>query len=82
MKTSLRRGLPLLFVYFTSSALALAHPGHDDHELTWDFSHLVAHPLVTLGWFALLIGLAGVAWYLFRHASSSRFGRTKDAPGG
>ncbi|HEX2852515.1 MAG TPA: hypothetical protein VHO24_04695 [Opitutaceae bacterium] len=31
-------------------AIAHAHPGHDGHELTWDFGHLAAHPVATLGW--------------------------------
>jgi hypothetical protein len=34
--------------------LAHAHPGHDGHDLTWDFRHLAAHPLATLGWFVAL----------------------------
>lgn len=44
MKRFLRFALPaaaaLLF-----PALAHAHPGHDGHELTWDFSAGAAHPL-------------------------------------
>lgn len=31
-------------------AIAHAHPGHDGDELTWDFGHLAAHPVATLGW--------------------------------
>ena len=40
-------------------AIAHAHPGHDGHELTWDFGHLAAHPLATLGCF---LAIAGIAW--------------------
>jgi hypothetical protein len=40
-------------------AAAHAHPGHDGHELTWDFAHLAAYPLATLGCF---LAIAGVAW--------------------
>jgi hypothetical protein len=26
-----------------------AHPGHEGHELTWEFSHLAQHPVATIG---------------------------------
>jgi hydrogenase/urease accessory protein HupE len=45
-------------------ALAYAHPGHDDHELTWEFSHLAAHPLATLGCVAFLAVGGWVVWRL------------------
>jgi hypothetical protein len=44
-------------------AIARAHPGHDGHELTWDFGHLAAHPLATLVWLALA---GGVVWLAAR----------------
>jgi hydrogenase/urease accessory protein HupE len=44
-------------------AIAYAHPGHDGHELTWDFGHLVAHPLATLSWF---VALGAGIWALRR----------------
>lgn len=47
---------------------AFAHPGHDDPEVTWEFSHLVEHPVATLGCF-LVIGLA--AWAAWRMARRS-----------
>jgi hypothetical protein len=28
--------------------VAYAHPGHDDHELTWEFTHLLEHPIATV----------------------------------
>jgi hypothetical protein len=32
-----------------------AHPGHDgDHEFTWDFDHLVAHPGATILCFSVI----------------------------
>jgi hypothetical protein len=36
-----------------------AHPGHDGHELTWDFGHLAAYPLATAG---CLLVIAGTVW--------------------
>jgi urease accessory protein len=41
-------------------ALAHAHPGHDGHELTWDFSGGFAHPLS--GWDHLLAMMAVGLW--------------------
>ena len=34
-------------------AVVHAHPGHDGHELTWDFGHLAAHPGATIFWVAV-----------------------------
>jgi len=41
-------------------ALAQAHPGHDGHELTWDFSGGFAHPFS--GWDHLLAMIAVGLW--------------------
>jgi urease accessory protein len=50
---------------------ALAHPGHDDgHELTWDFGHLVAHPLATCGCLAVLVVASAVLWQLVIRAGT------------
>lgn len=54
--------------------VAHAHPGHDDHELTWDFSHLAAHPFATAAWIA---ALAGLAW-LTASAVRSRLDEPKN----
>ncbi len=54
-------GLLLLF-----PALVQAHPGHDGHELTWDFHHLAVHPLATLGCLAVLGAGAWVARQIAR----------------
>jgi hypothetical protein len=43
-----------------SSAVMQAHPGHDGHELTWDFRHLAAYPFATIGCFVVI---AAVAWF-------------------
>ena len=43
------------------ATVASAHPGHDGHEVTWDFEHLAAHPVATLGC-AVVVGVA--AWVL------------------
>lgn len=48
----------------------LAHPGHDgDHDFTWDFSHLVQHPLATL-FCAAVLGVA--VWAIVRATRSKR----------
>lgn len=51
--------LPLACLAFAT--VASAHPGHDGHEVTWDFEHLAAHPLATVGC-AVVVGVA--AWVL------------------
>ncbi len=59
MKTLSAR-LSLLAIGFMAAAgTARAHPGHDGHELTWDFSHLAQHPVATISC-AMVVG-AGVA---------------------
>jgi hypothetical protein len=62
MKPSLRTfvSISLLAVVPT---LVHAHPGHDDPDFTWEYSHLAAHPIATLFCFGTL---AGVAWLLWR----------------
>jgi urease accessory protein len=59
MKTSKALSL-LAIVAFVLPSLALAHPGHDGHELTWDFSGGFAHPLS--GWDHLLAMIAVGLW--------------------
>ncbi len=43
----LRRALPLAALLALPS-IALAHPGHDGHEVTWDFGSGFSHPLFGL----------------------------------
>lgn len=45
--------------FLSGAGVAQAHPGHDGHELTWDFGHLAQHPFATMGC-AAVVG-AGVA---------------------
>jgi hypothetical protein len=60
MKNSARRLALLATIFSALASLARAHPGHDGgHELTWDLSHLAAHPAATALW-ALV--LAAAAW--------------------
>ena len=42
-----------------AAPLAQAHPGHEGHELTWDFGHLAAHPGATILCFTVL---GAAAW--------------------
>ena len=58
---------------------ARAHPGHDgDHDFTWEFGHLVDHPIATLG--CCLVIAAGV-WtagrVMRRRAEAARKLRTE-----
>lgn len=69
MKPSLRRPLAVSLAFAAFASLAQAHPGHDGHELTWDFQHLAAHPLATLGCLAVLGAAAWGIRRLARHYS-------------
>jgi hypothetical protein len=62
----LRRFLPSTSLLVLFPAVAQAHPGHEGHELTWDYQHLAAHPLATLECFAVLALGAGVACLIAR----------------
>jgi hydrogenase/urease accessory protein HupE len=65
MNNLLRRASGHVAVVTALISVARAHPGHDGHEgggeFTWDFSHLVSHPLATvagialMGWFAVVL---------------------------
>jgi hydrogenase/urease accessory protein HupE len=67
MKSTLRRVVSLAAVVLAAAPLLRAHPGHDgDHGLTWDFTHVANHPLVTLGWTVVAIAVLGAAWWLAR----------------
>ncbi|MSU48446.1 MAG: hypothetical protein EXS37_05020 [Opitutus sp.] len=73
MKSFARRSLVLFASYAAVVAVAQAHPGHPGHEggeLTWDFRHLAAHPLVTLGFLALLTGAVWAGWSHLRSRRS------------
>lgn len=47
--------------FLASASVALAHPGHDGHDLTWDFQHLAANPVATL---LCAVVIAGAVWGL------------------
>jgi urease accessory protein len=50
----------LALAAFALPVLAHAHPGHDGHELTWDFTSGASHPFT--GWDHLLAMLAIGFW--------------------
>ena len=75
MKLLVRRTLPWFAVYFAAAAMAQAHPGHAGHEgggLAWDFSHLAANPVATLGCGCVLALAVWGGWSLLRHLGESR----------
>lgn len=47
---------------------AQAHPGHGDHDLTWDLGHLSENPVATLVCLALL----GLSTWLVARACRSK----------
>ena len=72
MKTSLARGGALVLASLAFTSLVHAHPGHDGHELTWDFSHLAAYPLATVGCFASVAAIAWLGWIMLRRSATAR----------
>lgn len=58
MKTA--RRLALLALAVAAPLSAFAHPGHEGHDLTWDFSGGFAHPFT--GWDHLLAMIAVGLW--------------------
>ena len=72
MKPSVRRGLGLPVVFLASSALTYAHPGHDGHDLTWDFSHLAQYPVATIGCGIVLGAAVALALQVIRRRPVSR----------
>ncbi len=57
-----RRLVQITSLILLSPALAMAHPGHEGHELTWDLNHLAAHPLATLLDCSVIAAGAWCAW--------------------
>jgi urease accessory protein len=55
-----KRVLGLITTVLALPATALAHPGHEGHELTWDFGTGAVHPLT--GWDHLLAMIAIGLW--------------------
>jgi hydrogenase/urease accessory protein HupE len=72
MKTSFARISALLVSVLASTPFMRAHPGHDENELTWDFSHLAAYPLVTTGCLAVMIAAGAIGWFLLRRSATLR----------
>ena len=75
MKISSVRGIALWLAILASTSLLHAHPGHDGHELTWDFRHLATYPLASIGCVAVAVGCGGLAWYVVRRLIVSRSDR-------
>ncbi len=55
-----KRVLGLIATVLALPATAFAHPGHEGHELTWDFGTGAMHPLT--GWDHLLVMVAIGLW--------------------
>jgi hypothetical protein len=71
MKFSLLRFFAATAVFLATAGLAQAHPGHDGHDLTWDFAHLGAHPGATLLCFGVVASAVWLVWKLTRPADES-----------
>jgi hypothetical protein len=74
MKATVAHRFCLSAAFLASTSLGRAHPGHEGDELTWDFSHLAAHPAASFGWVAVLIGIVWGTCFLVRRAVRTRSG--------
>ena len=72
MKTTPRRLFITVIGFLGSAGLANAHPGHDGHELTWDFGHLAQHPIATMACAAVAGGAIAVLTQTLRRRSDLR----------
>lgn len=66
------RGFASFMIFLALATVAHAHPGHEGHELTWDFSHLARHPLATVGCAAVLGAGIWALVQLFRRRAELR----------
>jgi hypothetical protein len=71
MKSTLRTLVSFSWLAIVPT-LAYAHPGHDDPDFTWEYSHLTAHPIATLFCFTALATLAWVLWRFVLPAVSTK----------
>jgi urease accessory protein len=69
VKTHFRR-LLVVALAATFMSLAHAHPGHDGHDLTWDFRSGFLHPLT--GW-DHLIAMIAVGWWAAQLGGRARW---------
>ncbi len=75
MKILVRRVASLSAVFAAGASMVRAHPGHDGHELTWDFGHLAQHPVATMACGAVLGIACFVAIQIRRHRAELRVQR-------
>lgn len=74
MKTFSLRLVAPTAVFLATAALAQAHPGHDGHNFTWDFTHLVDHPDTTILFIGVLGAVAWGVWKIFTAAPDAPTG--------
>lgn len=72
MKRYPASALVLSAIFLAAVPSALAHPGHDGHELTWDFNHLSAHPLATISCFIVIGTITWMVWRALRPAADTQ----------
>ncbi len=71
MKLNSSRSLLSAAAFFAIASFAQAHPGHDGHDFTWDFSHLAAYPDATI----LCLGVLGaLVWGIWKVAAAAPAG--------
>lgn len=68
-----KRALSLVAAVLACPACALAHPGHDGHEFSWDLGTDPVHQLATLSLLAVPVLLG--AWLALRWRRQSKLAR-------
>jgi len=56
--------------FLLAPLVAVAHPGHDDPDITWDLDHLVEHPFATILCFAVIGASVWTTWRLAKRTRS------------
>jgi hypothetical protein len=69
MRTLLRSRFVSVALLVGLPVVASAHPGHGDHDFTWEISHFAAHPFATAGCAAVLGAVAVIVWQVSRAKS-------------
>lgn len=58
--------------------LAQAHPGHDgDHDVIWEFGHLVEHPIATLACLSVIVAAGWAVRRMVKGQPAAKSERTK-----
>ncbi len=68
IKLNSPRSLLSAAAFLATASFVQAHPGHDGHDFSWDFSHFAAYPDATI----LCLGVLGaLVWGIWKVAAAA-----------